>query len=355
MLTYDFGPNHPLRPQRVSRTIRLLEELGPQKFIDPGLGEVSDVLRIHEETYVRLVRYFSRSDLNGVREIIECYAEIGIGTTDVPDFDGMHEASLAYVAGSVAAAQAVNEGAKLAFNLSGGLHHARREQAAGFCIYNDCAIALHVLRERFDRAAYVDIDVHHGEGVQWAWLDDPSVLTCSIHQDGRTLFPGYGAVEETGAHFTSLNVPLAPRTTGDVWISAFERGILPALEAFQPQAIVLQMGADSHFADPLANIQNTVQDYLQAVRSIQALNIPIVALGGGGYNLKTVPRMWAAACLTLAQIPFEDRVPGSQVEKLGTSTYTDPNPPGPAGTGAKQADQVIAWLTENHHPNIPRP
>jgi acetoin utilization protein AcuC len=278
--------------------------------------------------------------------------EAGLGTADDPIFPGMYEASLAYVAGSAAAARAVNDGANLAFGLAGGLHHARRAQASGFCVFNDPAVAAHILREKHDRVAYVDIDVHHGDGVQWIWYDDPRVLTCSIHEEGRTLYPGTGSVEEQGPSCTSFNVPLRAHTTGDVWIDAFERTILPALNAFQPQAIVLQMGTDPHFLDPLGHLRLSSQEWLAAVSHVKALGLPIVAVGGGGYNLTTVPRMWVAACLTLLGEPVPDQVPEPFATEWDMPTFFDRELPGPRGNGSDHAEAVIAWLEDNALPKL---
>jgi len=345
ILSYSFGPNHPLKPERLRRTIELLGRYGVE-YIDSGDGFIEDALRVHDGEYVDVVRALSRDPRSSAG------LEFGFGAGDNPAFAEMYEASLAYLGATVKAAEAVRDGAPLAFGLGGGLHHARRALASGFCIFNDPAVACHILRERFDRVAYVDIDLHHGDGVQWIFYDDPSVLTCSIHEEGRTLYPGTGFVEETGAGFSSLNVPLMARTTGDVWLDAFERGILPGLARFRPQAIVLQMGTDAHALDPLGHLNCAAQEWLAAVRRIQGLGLPMVAVGGGGYNMTTVVRMWVAACLTLGGIPFDDEVPLDLAEAWGMPTYFDPVLPEPRGIGREYAEGVIVWLEDNHFPHI---
>lgn len=359
MLAYDFGPQHPLRPERLRRAVELLKRLTGVEPIDPGEGDPADVLRVHDPEFVDVVREISnpedRSARADARTLPSEVARFGFSFGDTPPFRGMFEASLAYVAGSVEAAKRVREGASLAFNLSGGLHHARRAEASGFCVFNDAAVAIDVLLERFERVAYVDIDVHHGDGVQWIWYEDPRVLTCSIHESGRYLYPGTGFVEETGASFTSVNVPLAPNTTGDAWLWAFEEGVLPALRQFEPKAIVLQMGTDVHFTDPLAHLRVAAQDWLSAVRCIRDLGVPIVAVGGGGYALKAVPRMWAAACMTLAGIEYADALPQDLAEAWEMPTFHDPFPPGPAGSGRAEAERAVAALREKVHPNVPMP
>ncbi len=354
MLAYDFGPRHPLKPERLRRAVRLLEALSDVEPIDPGPGERGEALRLHDEEYVRAVEQIDAA-LQGEEEsdeVADLRAEHGFWG-DNPPFAGMYAASLAYLSGSVRAAEAVRDGAPLAFGIAGGLHHAQRDRASGFCIFDDPAIACHVLRERFDRVAYVDIDVHHGDGVQALFYDDPSVLTCSIHEDGRSLYPGTGFVDETGTDFTALNVPLIAGTTGDIWLDAFEGGILPALARFAPDAIVLQMGTDPHENDPLAHIRTTTQEWLAAVRHVRDLGLPIVALGGGGYALDNVPRMWTAACLTLAHVPYPDALPRDLAEEWGGSaTFSDPYFPAPRGAGREHAEAVLQWLAKNHHPNV---
>lgn len=348
MMAYDFGEGHPLKPERLRRFTLILEQLGIYKPIDPGPGSIEDILRVHEPGYVEAIRRHgtqSQAELS-MDEKIDLFQH-GLGTLDVPVFRGMFEASLAYVAGSAEAARAVRDGSRLAFGMAGGLHHALRDKSAGFCIFNDCAIACHILRERFDRVAYVDIDVHQGDGVQWIFFDDASVLTCSIHEDPKTLWPGTGAVDETNETYTALNVPLIKGTTGDVWLDAFKRTIIPALNRYEPGAIVLQMGADSHALDPLAHLQNDVGHWLRAIEAVRDLEIPIVALGGGGYNLHNVPRMWTAACLTLVGRPVPEFVPEPHTRDWGP-TFLDPQLPVDQGVGRSYAEHVIDYIDSHH-------
>ncbi len=341
-LNYDFGPGHPLKPERLRCTLTLLERLGRLDTIDSGAGDEADVLRVHSENYVDAVALISRGGGHEAR------GRYGFGSTDNPPFARMYEASLAYCGASARAARAARDGASLAYGIAGGLHHAVRDKASGFCIFNDAAIASHILLARFAKVAYVDIDVHHGDGVQWIFYDEPRVLTCSIHEEGRTLFPGTGWIDETGTEFSSLNVPLQAGTTGDVWLQAFGATILPAIERFQPGAVVLQMGTDTHALDPLAHIRNTQQEWLEAVTGVRDLGLPIVALGGGGYNLTTVPRMWASACLALAEVPFDDAVPGDLAEAWDVPTISDPVLPEPRQSGRSHAESIIDALRAHH-------
>lgn len=342
MTAYDFGPQHPLKPVRLERMVALLaacvEGFEP---LDPGLGSVKDILRVHSNEYVETVKALCEDASFMCREEMWPW---GFGTTDNPVFEGMYEASLAYVAGTVRAAEEVRDGAPLAFGIAGGLHHAQRSRASGFCVFNDPAIACHILRERFDRVAYVDIDLHHGDGVQAIFFDDPTVMTCSIHETGRRLYPGTGFVEERGAGDAAVNVPLEPFTTGDVWLWVFENGIMPHLKAFAPQAIVLQMGTDAHFLDPLGHLQVAAQEWQEAVKMIQSLGLPIVAVGGGGYELSCVPRMWAAAVMTLSGVRHDDAIPNSIPNEWGMTTFSDPSLPQPRNVGRTEAEQVVTAL-----------
>jgi acetoin utilization protein AcuC len=342
MLHYNFGGNHPLKPERLARTIQLLSSLKSVKIVDPGKGNRDDVLRIHDREYVDAVELIS----SGYYTPEGFQDRGGFGSVDNPPFLGMYEASLAYVAGVCAAARDIKAGDKRAFCLAGGLHHALRNKAAGFCVFNDAAIAIHILQERFNRIAYVDIDVHHGDGVQWIWYNDPTVLTCSIHEDGKSLFPGSGAIEESGQEYSCVNVPLEAKTTGDVWLWAFERTVMSALDRFSPQAIVLQMGADLHHLDPLGHIKGVAQEWLNAVQLVHQLDIPILAIGGGGYNLQTVPRMWASAYLTLTDQEVPERLPEDLANQWGCSTFMDTELPEPRGSGWVHAEIVVERVTD---------
>lgn len=333
MMSYDFGPQHPLKPERLRRTMELLAACAPGvEFMDPGFAAEGDVLRVHDERLMEAVKALSEG-----RRIARSEAEaFGFSSMDTPPFRGMHEASLAYVGGTVRAAEAVRDGAPLAFNMSGGLHHARRAMSNGFCVYDDPAVAVAILKERFSRVAYVDIDLHHGDGVQWIWYDDPDVLTLSIHQTGRTLYPGCGFLHETGADLSSINIPLEPLTTGLVWLDAFREVAKRAFDRFRPEAVVLQMGCDPHTLDPLGRLQVRVQDWLGAVQTVKEFGLPIVAVGGGGYRISNVPRMWTAAVLTLAGMEVPARMPDSIPADWGMTTFMDPEEQEPEGQAAAE-------------------
>jgi acetoin utilization protein AcuC len=314
---YDFGPHHPLKPIRVELTVDLIRALGLTDR--PGVAVLprepfgdDDVMRLHSPDYVEVVRRFS-ADPSPDGDM-----RYGLGYGDNPVFAGMHEASLEVCGASVAAAKAVWDGRAVhAFNPAGGLHHAMRERAAGFCIYNDPAFAIDwLLAHGAERVAYVDVDTHHGDGVQELFYADPRVLTVSLHESGRYLFPGTGFPDEIGtgdARGTSLNVPLSPATVGDVWLEAFDAVVPPALDAFRPEVLVTQLGCDTHVTDPLAHLALTTDDYVQVARRLHGLAHRHcagrwVALGGGGYQITSVvPRAWAIyfAELVGTEVPHE--------------------------------------------------
>jgi acetoin utilization protein AcuC len=320
-LDYDFGPDHPLRPVRVELTVALIRSCGftaaegVLTLPRAPFGD-DDVLRLHTPDYVEAVRRLSR-DPN-----VRGDTRYGLGLSDNPCFRGMHEASLEVCGASVAAAQAVWEGrVSRAFNPAGGLHHAMPDRASGFCIYDDPAFAIDwLLRHGARRVAYVDVDTHHGDGVQAMFYDDPRVLTISLHESGRYLFPGTGFPDEIGAgdaRGTTLNVPLAPATPGGVYLEAFDAVVPAALDAFAPDVLVTQLGCDTHVTDPLAHLALTTDDYVAIAARLAELAERYahgrwVATGGGGYQIASVvPRAWTiyfsemSGCELPVEVPWD--------------------------------------------------
>lgn len=336
MLGYDFGPKHPLKPERLRRTIELLKVEAPDlPLLDPGLATEEDILRVHSIEFVDAVKELSEAP-NYRSERAFCN---GFSKLDTPPFSGMWESSLSYCGGAKRAAKAVRDGSPLAFNISGGLHHAKRDRANGFCILSDPALAVVILRERFDRVIYIDIDLHHGDGPQAIFYDDPSVMTFSIHESGRSLYPGSGFVEEEGADLSSINLPMPAKTEGAAWLYAFTKTLDLAFTRFRPQAVVLQMGCDPHTLDPLGHLRISVQHWLGAVTAVKEKALPIVALGGGGYHLPNVPRMWVAAILTLLGRPVPEVVPCQIPKEWGMSAYLDADEGG--DEGMEEAERLV--------------
>jgi acetoin utilization protein AcuC len=350
--SYSFGAAHPLKPERLRRTLALLAEVAPDvEPQEPELAEEKDLERVHAHDYVNAVHSLSAGDpLPG-----GLTADYGFASQDNPPFPDMFEAARAYTGGGVAAARAVKGGEPLAFNIGGGLHHAMAARASGFCIFNDVAVSAHILRERFKRVAYIDIDLHHGDGTQAIFADDPSVLTYSIHQSGGTLYPGSGFPGEVAPEKAAVNVPLPPETSGDVWIDAFRTTCLPALERFQPEAIVFQMGCDPHFDDPLGHLRVTVAEWLLAVQEIKALDLPTVAAGGGGYHLDNVPRMWVGATLTLLGQEVPEKIPENLGKEWGLTKFHDDHDPGLKQQGLDEAKAVVDTVVQTVLPRLPAP
>ncbi|SPL94395.1 NAD-independent protein deacetylase AcuC [[Actinomadura] parvosata subsp. kistnae] len=330
LTSYNFGPSHPLAPVRVELTMALARELGVLDKVElSGCGPASDdeLSMVHSRSYIEAVKRVSadgRPDLSA-----------GLGTTDNPAFAGVHEASALIAGASLAAARAVWEGAaEHAVNVAGGLHHAMPATASGFCVYNDPALAIAwLLRQGVSRVAYVDVDVHHGDGVQTIFYDDPRVLTISLHESPRTLFPGTGFPEETGAEGTAVNVAL-PAGTGDSgWLRAFHAVVPPLLHEFRPEILVTQHGCDSHALDPLANLMLSVDGQRAAYAALHRLAHETaggrwIATGGGGYELvQVVPRAWTHLIAEVAGHPVDPATPTSQGWRRFVRERTGETPP----------------------------
>lgn len=316
---YDFGPGHPLAPVRVQLAMRLASEFGLLEHANVQLlGPVepasdASILRVHDAGYVDAVRRAS-SDPHFYD------ADRGLGTSDDPVFDGMHQAAARVAGASVQAAQAVFRGqVDHAVSLAGGLHHAKPGSAGGFCIYNDIAVAIAwLLDQGVERIAYVDVDVHHGDGVQAMFWDDPRVMTISIHEDPRTLFPGTGFPTETGgpgAEGTAVNIAVPAGTSDQGWLRALHAVVPDLLEAFDPQLIVSQQGVDTHFEDPLAHLLVSVDGQRMAFEAIHRWAHRYaggrwIALGGGGYEVvNVVPRAWTHLIAIAAGRPISPAAP----------------------------------------------
>ena len=295
-LAYDLGADHPFSPLRLEMVRELLAELGEEPaYVEAPLATREDLLKVHAERYLRRVEAASRG------EPVPDLDHYGLGTGDTPVFPDMDRITRRLVGGTMEAVRRVAEGeAKRALQLGGGLHHAQYDRASGFCVYNDLAVAIRSLLDRGLRVAYVDVDVHHGDGVQWIFYDEPRVLTLSFHESGRYLFPGTGHVHELGrgeALGTKLNVPFEPFTEDASWIEAFEAVAPRALAWFEPDLILVQAGADAHYLDPLADLLLTTRSYRHAFPRLVELaeryaGGRIVFTLGGGYSFDATPRVW---------------------------------------------------------------
>jgi len=359
---YDFGPEHPFTPARLAMLLDLIHALGHSTSpIAAPAATREDILTVHEEAYVAMVEALDRGEPRPEAE------RFGLGTPDNPVFPGMDLAARWLVGGTLHGARLLMEGADTrVLQLGGGLHHAQRDRAAGFCMYNDLAVAIQAFVAHGWRVAYLDIDLHHGDGVQNLFYDNDQVMTISLHETGHYLYPGTGHIQELGAGSArglSVNLPLEPFTEAGSYLEAFDAVVPRALEWFSPQVLVVQAGADAHFADPLGDLALTTQTF-------QALYHRILGLAathtqgralftlGGGYEAQVVARVWTILYLTLMDLPIPGELPQAWLDRwhhlLGPevgSTLHDPVPAYPELPGRGERDRrnqdVIARLLDS--------
>lgn len=295
---YHYPPEHPfntIRAKRVRDTVNSMALLSGDNVreVPPAPAHRITLKKFHSARYLHALKNASQG-----RWDVEALA-MGIGTSDCPVFAGLYEYTVLAVGGTLVACEQILSGqAEIAFNPSGGYHHAGPERAAGFCYINDMALACMVLAEKGKRVLYLDVDVHHGDGVAYAFYDRSDVMTISFHQDPRTLFPGTGFEHEIGTGQGKgycVNVPLPVGTYDEVYLKAFEAIALPLIKAYNPDVLVFELGADALAGDPLAHLQLTNNVYAEIIHHLLNFNKPIVATGGGGYNVKNTVRAWALA------------------------------------------------------------
>ncbi|HWC31667.1 MAG TPA: acetoin utilization protein AcuC [Actinomycetota bacterium] len=331
LLAYDHGPQHPLRPVRVMLTRELIASYG---MLDGGVEEVApraatddELQLVHTPEYVDAVKRAGSGEPGD-------WWRYGFGPGDNPIFRGMHEASSRVAGASLVAAEAVASGtADHAFSPAGGLHHAMPDRASGFCVYDDPAIAIAwLLGSGVERVAYVDVDVHHGDGPQAIFYRDPRILTISIHESGRYLFPGTGFVDERGAgdaEGTKANVPLPPYTSDEGWLRAFREIVPPLVRRFSPDVLVTQLGCDTHHTDPLAHLALTTFAYREAAKLLHELAHEAaggrwLATGGGGYQwARVVPRAWTLYFAEMAEREVPDAIPQRWLDLARTQVGGD--------------------------------
>ena len=315
-LRYDFGGGHALREVRVELARDLMHAYGLLEGGDelrPKPAGEAAIRRVHTDEYLSAVRKLS-ADPNGVSY------EHGLGTADNPVFGGMYEAAALQAGATLLACEEVASGRRArAFNLGGGFHHAMPDKASGFCLLNDLAIGIRSLLDDHgvSRILYVDVDAHHGDGVQWIFYEDPRVLTISLHEDGHYLFPGSGFVDEIGkgkGAGYAVNVPLPPYTRDVSYLFAFQEVVPPLARAFRPEVIVSQLGADAHYLDPLTHLMLTTETYEAVGRILDELSNEMcggrwIAAGGGGYDVTAVPRVWTLLFAQMAGARLDDALP----------------------------------------------
>ncbi len=348
---YDFGSGHPMAPLRLELTARLCEAFGlfdrpDVELVAPPVATDELLATVHDPDYIAAVKVAGENpaDADPAR---------GLGTEDDPAFLGMHEASARIAQGTQMICESVWRGESAhGVNFCGGLHHAMPDRAAGFCIYNDIAVGIQWLLDHgAERVAYVDVDVHHGDGVEAIFWDDPRVLTISVHENGRILFPGTGwpaDVGGAGAEGSAVNVALPPGVTDTSWLRSILSVAEPLVRNFRPDVLVTQHGCDTHIEDPLAHLAVTVDAQRMAIEAMHELSHDVcdgkwVALGGGGYEVvDVVPRTWTHLTAIAAHAPIDvlTEIPQSWRDYVGQRTGR----PGPFRMGDLPAANLPIWV-----------
>ncbi|WP_036745762.1 acetoin utilization protein AcuC [Paenibacillus sp. UNC451MF] len=331
---YRLQQGHPFNQERLLPTIDLLRKLGavPESIVHAPITASEDQLQaVHSSDYIEAVKALSQDN---PEELWQIQADkYGFDMEDTPYFSGMHEVTSLLVGGSVLAVDKVMSGeTEHAIHLGGGLHHALKNKAAGFCVYNDASVAIEYAKNRYGaRILYIDTDVHHGDGVQWSFYSEPDVCTLSIHETGKYLFPGTGAVNERGegtAFGTCINIPVEPYTEDASWLECFEDVLNKVAAQFKPDLIVSQHGCDAHAYDPLSHIHCSMDIYLAMPQLIHRIAHQHcagrwVALGGGGYDFwRVVPRAWSLLWLEMSDNPIIDHLTCNRALELPSAWLT---------------------------------
>ncbi len=362
-LDYDYGPTHPLKIIRLKLTYELIRDYGllslpGVQFIVTRRAEEEDLTTFHSQEYVTLLKQANEGTLMGNA------VTFGLGPGDNPVFPGLYDWSLLVTGATLQAIDFVANGeGENAFNIAGGLHHAMRSRASGFCYINDPVIGILRLLSRGMRIAYVDIDAHHGDGVQAAFYHTNQVLTISLHESGTSLFPGTGFEYEIGegqGEGYAVNLPFAAYTDDETYLWAFEEIVPPLLERFEPDVVVTQLGVDSFYNDPLTNLHLTIYGYEKVIRRIKQIAHRWVALGGGGYDVSNVARAWTLAWAVMNGVELDDELPESYVEKavrLGLHEKRLRGDPRPCLFSQRsdirsEAERVVRYLKINVLPKI---
>jgi acetoin utilization protein AcuC len=344
LMKHHLSDQHPLQPIRVKLTMDLIRSTGLIEhchLLPPRPANVTELELVHSHEYVALVRKLSDPAQRG-RISPRRIEAAGFASADNPISDELHEGASLVVGASLVAAEAIESGAALhAFSPAGGLHHAHRARASGFCTYDDPAIACMWLKNRGHRVAYIDVDVHHGDGVESIFYNDPDVLTISLHESGRYLFPGTGFPDDSGAGpgvGTAVNLPFLPFTWDDPWLEAFETVVPALLRRFKPTVLVTQDGCDTHYLDPLAHLAATTRIWPHVGRAFHELAHELcegrwLALGGGGYAIyEVVPRAWTLFFAEMVERP---------------DLAADINDPAPVVPGEDAQERVMTALRKD--------
>lgn len=317
---FDYGPAHPLKVIRLKLTYELIKACGlllpnDPRLIEPDMAREEDLLTFHTCHYIEVLKA-----VNTGRPIPSAAAH-GLGPGDNPIFPSLFDGSRLAAGASLLAASLVDSGeADIAFNITGGLHHAMPSRASGFCYINDAVLAILSLTKKGRKVAYIDVDAHHADGVQNAFYNTDQVLTVSIHETGAMLFPGTGFETEIGTgpgRGFSVNIPLPPEADDELFVQAFDQTVPMLIQAFKPDVIVSQLGVDTFRSDPLAHLNCTTNGFCDIVKKLKAIAPKWVALGGGGYDVSNVARAWTLAWAIMNDIEAPDQIPESFLCQYG--------------------------------------
>jgi len=362
-LDYDYGPTHPLRIARLQASYELVRAYGlldlpSAQFTPTRKGDEESLALFHSKDYLDVLKEANTGHFSG-----NAY-RYGLGPGDNPIFPGLYDWSLWITGATLQAVEFVADGeGEIAFTIAGGLHHAMRSRASGFCYVNDPVIGILKLLNRGMRVVYIDIDAHHGDGVQTAFYETDQVLTISLHETGSTLFPGSGFEYEIGegkGKGYSVNVPLLPYTDDEIYLWAFEEIVPPLVRAFQANVVVTQLGVDTFFNDPLTNLHLTILGYEKVVRRMKSLVQRWIALGGGGYDISNVARAWTLTWAVMNGIELKEDLPDAYLEKAakwGTHETKLREVPGWARHGErseirKETERVVEYIKKTVFPIV---
>ena len=324
LLRFDFGEAHPFKVYRLGLLMELCSQYG---LVDRPDVQVVPLREAREEEGLGFHSkgYFEALRLASTGMWVPNQFAHGLGTADNPVFPDVYEWAMLVPGGSIDGADALLKGSGRAFSPAGGLHHAMPTRASGFCHVNDCVLAIEHLRRAGKRVVYVDIDAHHGDGVQHAFYGARDVLTISLHQTGYTIFPGTGFEDEIGVdegRGFAINVPLLPGAGDRAYDQALDEVVVPAIEIFRPDALVTQLGTDALIGDLLANLRMSLHGFERAIERFRALGVPWLALGGGGYDVGNVVRAWTIAWAAMLDEKLPDEIPAAFLTQAATYGVT---------------------------------
>jgi len=362
-LDYDYGPTHPLKITRLELTYELIQAYGllalpSVQTMITRRAEEDELATFHSREYLSILKQANDGHLQG-----SAYS-YGLGPGDNPVFPGLYNWSLLVTGATLQAVEFVAKGeGEIGFNIAGGLHHAMKSRASGFCYVNDPVIGILKLLDQGKRVAYIDIDAHHADGVQKAFYQTDQVLTISLHETGYTLFPGTGFEYEIGegkGEGYSVNLPLPPYTDDEVYLWAFEETVPPLIDAFRPDVVVSQLGVDSFYNDPLTNLQLSMHGFEKVIQRIKELAPRWVALGGGGYDVSNVARAWTLAWAVMNGIELSEDLPKSYIEKAAKAGIYDKElrggPEFPSSSQSKEirieVERIVNYLKKTVFPKL---